>query len=130
MAGKMKILVVEDQPGVALMMVHLLTMAGWQADAALNGERALRMAQDADFDLITLEVNLPGSNGFELCRTIRQIPRHKHVSVIFVSSRNNEEDRQRAFDLGAVDYIEKPFDPQDFVARILSGMMNQRGAAR
>lgn len=125
----MKILVVENQPGVALNMVHLFTMVGWQADAALNGERALRMAQEAEFDLITLNVDLPGTNGFEICRSLRQIPRHKNVPVIFVSSRNNAEERQRVFDLGAVDYIEKPFNSQDFIDRI-SEIMNQRAAVR
>ncbi len=121
----MKVLVVDNQPGVALMAVHLFTMAGCLTDAALNGKRALRLAQETDFDLITLDIDLPGTNGFEIYRCIRQIPRHKNVPVIFLSSRNTEEERNRAIALGAMDCIKKPFNPQSFVTQILSVMTSR-----
>lgn len=105
---------------VALMIVFLLTRAGCDAEAARNAEQALRLAQTRDFDLITLDVELPGTSGFEIYERLRKIPQLKDTPICFVSGRPTMENMQRAFDLGAADFIEKPFDTQDFLSRILS----------
>ena len=120
MTGKAKILVVEDQTSVAMMMVFLLTRAGCDVAAAWNAEKALQLAQAGVFDLITLDVSLPGMNGFELCRRLKQNPRLSETPVVFVSGQLGEEEVQRALELGAVDCIEKPFEPTDFIFRIIS----------
>jgi CheY-like chemotaxis protein len=120
MTAKVKVLVVDDQMAVALMMVFLLTQAGCDVEMALNGAKALQLAQTGMFDLITLDVDMPAVNGFVLFQRLKQIPHLKDTPMIFVSGNSTIENQQRAFDLGAADFIEKPFDTQDFLSRILS----------
>jgi CheY-like chemotaxis protein len=120
MTGKAKILVVEDQTSVAMMMVYLLNRAGCEVEAAWNAEKALQLTQNDGFDLITLDVNMPGMNGFELCRRLKQNPQLRGTPVVFVSGQLGAEEVRRAFELGAVDCIEKPFEATDFICRIIS----------
>jgi len=120
MTAKAKILVVDDEIAVGAMIVFLLTSGGCEAEAARNAEQALRLAQTQEFDLITLDVELPGTSGFEIYRRLREIPQLKDTPICFVSGRPTMENMQRAFELGAADFIEKPFDTQDFLSRILS----------
>ena len=120
MTAKAKILVVDDQVPVALMMVFLFTRAGCEAKAATNTEKALLLAQTEVFDLITLDVEMPGSSGFDFFRHLKQIPHLKETPVVFVSGNSSIENQQHALELGAADFIEKPFDTQDFLSRILS----------
>ena len=120
MTDKIKILVVDDQMAVALMMVFLLERAGCDAQPALNAEKALRLAQTGTFDLITLDVDMPGINGFELFLRLKQIPHLAETPIVFVSGNSTIENQQRGLDLGATDFIEKPFDSLEFVSRILS----------
>ena len=120
MKNKAKILVIEDETAVAMMMVFLLTRAGCEAQTAWNVERAMELAQSEDFNLVTLDIDLPGAGGFEIYRRLQQLPRWQNPPVIFVSERAHPEDRQRAFDLGAADFIEKPFGASDFTSRIFA----------
>lgn len=116
-----RILVIEDQPEVLGIIVHLLKRAGCQVTTAQNGRDGLRQAQSGGFDLITLDIDLCGDlDGHEVCRQLKQNDRLNAVPVVFVSGRLYEEDRVRAFEVGAVDYITKPFDVLAFAARILS----------
>jgi DNA-binding response OmpR family regulator len=123
-ASKVKILIVEDQMPVAMMMVFLLARTGCDAEAALDAEKTLRLAQTKVFDLITLDIDMPGTNGFELFKRLKQIPHLAETPIVFVSGNSTIENQQLALDLGAVDFIEKPFEIQDFTSRILS-CMNQ-----
>jgi len=119
--SKAKILVVDDQMAVAMMMAFLLTRAGCEAKTALNVEKALRLAQTEVFDLITLDVEMPGLNGFELFKCLKKIPHLAKIPIVFISGRATIENQQYALDeLGAADFIEKPFDTKDFLSRILS----------
>ena len=120
MKDKARILVVDDEASVALMIVFLLTRAGCEVETAWNIEKALRLAETEKFDLITLDVNIPGTSGFIIYELLRQIPHLKNTPVIFVSGGASEEDQQRAFALGAVDFIIKPFEATDFIYRIIS----------
>jgi DNA-binding response OmpR family regulator len=120
MSGKINILVVEDQTSVAMMMVFLLTRAGCETQTALSAEKALRLSQTETFDLITLDVGIPDLDGFRLFQKLRQIPHLKETPIVFVSGNSSIENQQRGLDLGAADFIEKPFDTQDFLSRILS----------
>jgi len=121
MNGKTRILVVDDEMPVAMMMVFLLARAGCQAEAATNAGQALRRAQTEPFDLITLDIGMPGLNGFGLFLRLKEIHQLKETPVIFVTGQATIENQQYALDeLGAADFIEKPFDASDFVSRILS----------
>jgi DNA-binding response OmpR family regulator len=120
MSDKAKILVVDDETAVVMMLVCLLTAAGYDVDAASNAEKALSLAQSKAFDLITLDVDLPGGSGFEIYRRLRQIPHLKETPIVFVSGNPTTENQQCAFELGAADFIEKPFNAPEFISRISS----------
>jgi DNA-binding response OmpR family regulator len=117
---KPKILVVEDQPAVSETMIYLLKQAGCEVVGAKTGTEGMRLAQAGEFDLITLDVDLPDISGLEVCRRLKRNPRLCQTPVIFVSGRLCEGNRQHCFELGAADYIVKPFDAFVFVSRIFS----------
>ena len=117
---KPKILVVEDQPAVSETMIYLLKQVGCEAVSAKTGTEGMRLAQAGEFDLITLDIDLPDISGLEVCRRLKRNPRLCHTPVIFVSGRLCEGNRQHCFELGAADYIVKPFDAFVFVSRIFS----------
>jgi DNA-binding response OmpR family regulator len=127
--GRARVLVVDDEMPVAMMIVYLLTRAGCDAEAALNAEQALRRAHTEPFDLITLDIGMPGPDGFKLYLRLKEIPHLRETPVIFVSGQGTIEDQRRALDLGAADFIEKPFEARDFTSRILS-CMNQTSCRR
>ncbi len=119
MRNKTRILVVDDQVAVVTMMRFLLTRAGCETQGALDAKTALRLAQTQAFDLITLDVEM-SSSGFDLFMDLKQIPRLAETPIVFVAGNASIENQQRGLDLGAADFIEKPFDTQDFISRILS----------
>jgi DNA-binding response OmpR family regulator len=120
MIPQARILIVEDEMPVALLMEALLTRAGCEVKVASTGRMGMELAQEERFDLIALDIDLPDVCGFEICRELKQ----RHISyrtpVIFISGRGGEEDQQNGRDMGAADYIVKPFDVLDFVPRLLS----------
>jgi len=118
-AGKTRILIVEDDSSLAMLMVDLLMLAGCEVETVANAEQSVRLVQAADFDLITLDIDLPGGSGFEIFARLKKLPCWKNPPVIFISGRPFEEDQQLARELGAVDYILKPFAVADFISRIL-----------
>jgi CheY-like chemotaxis protein len=120
MSGKAKILVIEDHPEVLNTMVFLFERGGCSVVAAQTGVRGLELARDGDFDLITLDIDLPGISGFEVCRRLKQDPSLRQTPVVFVSGRSCDKDINEGLTLGAVDYITKPFDALAFVSRVLS----------
>ena len=125
MKEKARILVIEDEPGVLMMMVQQLTQAGCDVEVAWDGQTGMEKACEGDFDLITLEVDLPGMSGFEVCRRLKESSRSFDTPVVFVSWRDSLEDQQQGLDLGAADYVTKPFDAMGFVSRILFHVQNQ-----
>lgn len=116
---KMKILIVEDDTPVAMMMKFLLARADCETVVAETGKKGLQKAQLEMFDLIVLDVDLPGMNGFEVCRHLKENPFFQ-TPIVFVSGRSLEQDIQRGLALGAVDYIPKPFETFEFTPRLLS----------
>ena len=118
MSDKIKILVVEDDVSVASLMTFLLTRAGYDVKVAFRGRQALELTQREKFGLITLDVDLPGMDGFEICRELRQRDISSQTPIVFVSGRADEASRQKAFALGASDFIEKPFPADDYICRI------------
>jgi DNA-binding response OmpR family regulator len=120
MKNKVKILVVDDEIAVASMMVFLLTREGFEVEAALNAEKALLLAVSDEFDLITLDLDMPGIHGFDLFQRLKKLPQLRDTAVIFVSGNASIENQQRALELGAAVFIEKPFGACEFTARIHS----------
>jgi DNA-binding response OmpR family regulator len=116
----MKILIVEDDTPVAIMMSFLLRRAGCETEVATTGKEAMRLAEAGNFDLITLDVDLPDGNGFKLCSHLKKHPRLCDTSVVIVSGRSCLEDQQHGLDVGAADYITKPFETFEFAPRLLS----------
>jgi len=113
-------LIVENGIPTAMMMVSLFTQAGFDVEAAAKGKKGMEIAQERKFDLIVLETNLPDLSGLKICAELKQ----RHISyrtpIVFLSNRHGDEYRERALELGAADFIEKPFDARDFLSRILS----------
>lgn len=109
MAAKPKILIVEDETSVAMTMRFLLGLAGCEAEIAATRVRAIQMAQSGSFDLITLDINLQGANGYEICQELKKDTRLRDTPIVFVSGRCSLEDQQRGLEAGAADYITKPF---------------------
>jgi DNA-binding response OmpR family regulator len=120
MTNRIKILIVEDEMPVAMMMAYLLNRVGCEVETACNAKKGLQLARSGNFDLITLDVDLPGMNGFEICRRLKEDSRLCQTPIFFVSSRPFEEGVQHGLRLGAADYIIKPFEVTDFIFRIIS----------
>lgn len=120
MKEKPKILIVEDDSGVAMAMRLGLTWANCEPKIASSRKKAIEMLELENFDLITLDVNMPDANGFELCLELKQNPRFRKTPVVMISGLCSFEDQQRGLEVGAVDYITKPFTPGELVPRLLS----------
>lgn len=112
----MRILVVEDEPKVARFLERGLRQQFHAVDLAPNGDEALRLAGENDYDLVVLDVMLPGRDGFSVLRELRA---GKHpVRVLMLTARDEIADRVHGLDLGADDYLVKPFDFEEFLARV------------
>jgi DNA-binding response OmpR family regulator len=111
------VLVVEDDPSVAEGLVRGLKQAGFEVTLASRGDRALETAERDGVDLMVLDLNLPGASGFEVLDALRS---RQSLPVIVLTARTELQDRLRAFDLGAADYLAKPFWMEELVARIRS----------
>jgi DNA-binding response OmpR family regulator len=125
-----RILVIEDDPDIALSLRHKLERdGGFAVDTAEDGAAGLRRAVDRPPDLVLLDVNLPGMDGFEVCRHLRKNPATAATPVIMLTARIGESDRVFGLDLGADDYITKPFSPKEALARIRAVLRrSDRGA--
>lgn len=110
-----KILVVEDEKNIAELERDYLEANGYEVEIAFDGKSGLDRALESDFDLVILDVMLPGIDGFEVCRQIRK---SKECPVLMVSAKKDEIDKIRGLGLGADDYITKPFSPSELVARV------------
>lgn len=116
---KVRILIVEDDVPLAQMLVFLLARAGCEAQAIHTGRAGMQLAQELRFDLIVLDIDLPDVTGFDVCKELKQRHFTCKTPIVFISGRLLEEDVQRGFKLGAVDYITKPFGVE-FASRLLS----------
>ena len=121
----MRILVVEDDALLAEGLTSVLTRAGHVVEHATTGRHADILLVDEEFDLVVLDVGLPDIDGFEVLRRLRQ--RHSRTNVLVLTARDAVEDRVRGLDLGADDYLTKPFSVNEFEARVRA--LLRRGAA-
>ncbi len=120
-----RILVVEDEPPIALGLEDDLKLEGYEVEVVRDGEMATRRAREQSFDLVILDVMLPRKDGFEVCRELRR--GGLSTPVIFLSARTQESDKVLGLDLGAEDYVTKPFSPRELRARVKAAL--RRGAA-
>ena len=122
----MRILLVEDEPQAAQVLAMGLREQGYAVEIASDGERALRAALSADFDLVILDVILPGKDGFSVCRELRQAGRD--MPILMLTARDAVQDRVTGLDRGADDYITKPFEYGELLARIRA-LLRRRDSA-
>ena len=111
-----QILIVEDHSFLNKMIDYTLTADGYGVTSALNARTAAEAIRQREFDLVLLDINLPDGNGFELCKLIK--PQHPDTIVIFLTANDQESDQIRGYEVGAVDYITKPFGTPELLARI------------
>jgi len=111
-----KVLLVEDEPGLVLALTDLLTNEGYQVEATTDGEVGLRLASEGRFDLVILDVKLPGKNGFDVCRDLRQ--RGLQTPILMLTARGQVIDKVLGLKLGADDYLTKPYEPMELLARL------------
>jgi two-component system OmpR family response regulator len=112
----MRVLVVEDQPKMAALIRRGLTEEGYSADVAATGDDALWMAQATDYDAIVLDVLLPGTDGFDVCRQLRKAGTWS--PILMLTARDAVDDRVAGLDAGADDYLTKPFSFAELLARL------------
>ena len=112
------ILVVDDTPAVSQLLCKLLGRAGFEVAVAVDGEQAIAQLQDWHPDLIVLDVIMPGMDGFEVCRRLKANPETQAIPLIFMTAAGDTVDRVKGLELGAVDYITKPFALEEVLARI------------
>jgi two-component system, OmpR family, KDP operon response regulator KdpE len=111
-----RVMVVEDEPRLLRLVRALLQSEGFEVVAATTGEEALQLAETAALDLVLLDLLLPGDvDGYEVCRRIRE---SSHVPIIMLTAKAQEHDKLRGFDLGADDYLTKPFSSRELLARV------------
>jgi len=110
-----KILIVEDEVTIAELEKDYLELSGFEVEVANEGETGLQKALNEEFDLLILDLMLPGVDGFEICRQVRE---DKNTPIIMVSAKKDDIDKIRGLGLGADDYMTKPFSPSELVARV------------
>ena len=110
-----KILIAEDDPEIAMLERDYLEIEGFEVSVVDNGQLAVTQALNGDFSLLLLDLMLPGSNAYDVCRLIRD---RIDVPILMVTARTESVDKIRGLGLGADDYIAKPFDPAELVARV------------
>ncbi len=110
-----KILIVDDDEAIARLLSEILRSEGFSTRECLSGPAALEALAQDDFQLVLLDIMMPGMNGFETCQRIRE---NSDVPVVFLTAKNEESDLVLGFSLGADDYIVKPFKPRELVARV------------
>lgn len=115
---KDKILVVEDEPDILDLVSYNLKQAGFEVEPVEDGETALKRVEAKPIDLVVLDLMLPGIDGLEVCRLLKQNPEHKDLPVLMLTARAEEVDRIVGLELGADDYLVKPFSPRELVLRI------------
>jgi DNA-binding response OmpR family regulator len=113
-----RILVVDDEPDVLELVVFHLEKEAYRVDVADTGDRALKMARENLPSLLVLDLMLPGINGLEICRLLKRDPKTRDIPILMLTARASEEDRVKGLELGAHDYVTKPFSPRELVLRI------------
>jgi len=115
MSTEGRILIIEDEPSIAETLIYALEQERFACQSVSLGADAINIISHFQPDLLLLDVGLPDMSGFEVCKTLRQ---HSHCPIIFLTARSDEIDRILGFELGADDYVVKPFSPREVVSRV------------
>ncbi|MGZ4959036.1 MAG: HD-GYP domain-containing protein [Methylomonas sp.] len=118
MINKGKILAVDDTPASLKLLTDILNEEGYEVRAALNGQLALHSAISNPPELVLLDIRMPETDGFEVCRQLKAHPETRAVPVIFVSALSETNEKVEGFELGAVDFVTKPFQREELLARV------------
>ena len=110
-----KILIIEDEEAIADLERDYLELSGFTVEVANDGDTGLQKALNEDYDLLILDLMLPGTDGFDICRQVRDV---KNTPIVMVSAKKDDIDKIRGLGLGADDYMTKPFSPSELVARV------------
>ena len=124
---KERVLLVEDDPGLVMALSDLLAAEGYDVETAATGLDGFERANTASFDVVILDVMLPGKNGFDVCRDLRQ--RGIDAPILMLTARGQLTDKVVGLKLGADDYLTKPFEPLELLARIEALLRRRRGAS-
>ena len=114
-----RILIIEDEEAIADLEKDYLELSDFEVEIENTGDAGLNRAMSEDFDLVILDLMLPGMDGFEVCKSIRE---EKNIPIIMVSAKKDDIDKIRGLGLGADDYMTKPFSPSELVARVKAHM--------
>jgi two-component system, OmpR family, response regulator RpaA len=118
MAGKQKVLVADDEPDVCELVTYRLTRSGYEVLQANDGEQALGLALEHAPDLAVLDIRMPKLDGYELTRKLRIDERTRRMPIILLTALAQDADVAHGFEAGADDYIRKPFNPDELLARV------------
>lgn len=124
--AKEKILLVEDEEDILELIAYNLTQAGYQATSVMSGEEALQQVKRDMYDLIILDLMLPGVDGLEVCKILKHDRLTAHIPIIMVTAKGEEADVVIGLELGADDYVTKPFSPRILLARIKAVLRQQQ----
>ena len=123
-----KVLIADDEPNQIELISYNLKQAGFEVTHASDGQKALHMAENILPDIIVLDWMMPVMSGIEVCKTLRSMAETKDIPVIMLSARGEEGDKTLGLDIGADDYMTKPFSPKELVARIHAVLRRSRPA--
>lgn len=115
-----KILIVEDEKDIRQLVIYTLQYAGYQVVAAMNGEEAVVLAQQEKPDLILMDVRMPRMDGYQAAQMIKNDEITQHIPIVFLSAKGQESEVEHGFEVGAEDYMIKPFSPTELIDRIRS----------
>ena len=118
-----RVLIVEDELAIAELEKDYLELSSFEVEIETEGEKGLKLGLTEDFDMIILDIMLPGVDGFEICKQIRE---KKDIPILMVSAKKEDIDKIRGLGLGADDYITKPFSPSELVARVKAHLERYR----
>jgi DNA-binding response OmpR family regulator len=113
-----RVLVVEDDPDIVELLAHYLAADGWAVESCSDGQTALDRIRGDGFQLLVLDLQLPGMDGLAVCSEVRRDKRTRDIPVVMLTARGDEADRIVGLELGADDYVVKPFSPKELVARV------------
>lgn len=112
------VLIVEDEPNIALPLEFIMSQAGYDVRVAVDGDAALDAIAERQPDLVLLDVMIPKRDGYEVCQTIRANPALSGVRIIMLTAKGRDVEREKGLALGADDYITKPFSTQELTVRV------------
>jgi len=122
-----KILVVDDEKDVLDLVRRVLIRGGFEVITALDGKEGLAKVYNEAPDLMILDINMPGMDGWEVCRKIREDPLYKHLPIIMLTVRRTKKDQLKGLNLGSDEYITKPFYPTELIARVKTVLQRAEG---